>query len=169
MKKITQLLFIAALSSAKAQSHTIECTNIAKIQNPKEYYDEYNSEGGYGNLTIKKKTLKNSFFGSKDKSIESIKIKIQTESDGSSIMSDSKKYVPEENEIALFLEDDDRKAFVGTKQQIFFKTGEKIKKSITSKKLDGLRVLTVIKCGMLDLKKMPIDDILVEALEKGIN
>ena len=168
MNKFILIISISAFSFMKAQSHELKCLNIDKVQNPQEFYDKYTSEGGYENLTILEKTFKNSFFGSNDKNCTSIKIRIQTQSGGNSIMSDSKKYIPQENEIALFLEDDDRKAFVGTKQQMFFKVGNKIKNSIISKKLDGLKILSYIKCGMLTLKKMPIDDSFVETLENEL-
>lgn len=165
MKKTITLTLIFALTIYKAQIHKLDCQNINKIENPKEYYDEYSSGGGYQNLTILRKVFKNEFFASKDKDVKHIKIRIQTQSDGSKIMSDSENYIPEENEIALFLEDDDRKFSVISSQKIFFKVGKKLKQSIISKKTNGLKILEFIKCGILNLKKMPIDDEIVESLE----
>ena len=168
MKKAILIILVLSLSICKAQSHKIDCTNISKIENPKEYYDEYSAQGGYENLTIIQKTFKQSFFDFNDENLKDIKIRIQTQSDGSEIMTDSKNYEPAENEIALFLEDEDRKSFIGTSQKIFFKVGPKIKSSIIANKSGGLKILSFIKCAMLNLKRMPIDDEIVESLENEL-
>jgi hypothetical protein len=55
MKKNIILILSFSFTTCIAQSHTIDCTNINKVQNPTEYYDEYSSKGGYQNLTISKK------------------------------------------------------------------------------------------------------------------
>jgi hypothetical protein len=168
MKKKITLIALFVVTIGKAQSHQLNCEHIHKIDNPKEYYDEYSSGGGYENLTVMKKNFKSAFFNSKDSDLKSIVIRIQTQSDGANIMSDSKLYEPKENEIALFLEDEDRKSFIGTSQKMFFKVGGKLKTSIVKGKTNGLKILEFIKCGMLNLKRMPIDDKIVESLENEI-
>lgn len=169
MYKFSFIFLTTFISLIKGQSHEIKCENIEKIQNPEEYFDEYISEGGYQNLTIKKKDYKISDLNSKDKNVGILTIRIQTQSDGSKIIEDYEKYIPRENEIALFLEDDDRKRFGMTSQKIFFRVGQKIKNSIKTKKTDGLKILSLIKCKILNLNKLPTDDEFVETFENELN
>ncbi|GEM_PF-1447656 len=168
MKKNITLIALFVFTICQAQSHQLNCEHIQKIENPKEYYDEYSSGGGYENLTVMKKNFKSAFFNSKDTDLKTIVIRIQTQSDGANIMHDSQLYEPKENEIALFLEDEDRKSFIGTSQKMFFKVGGKLKTSISKGKTNGLKILEFIKCGMLNLKRMPIDDKIVACLANEI-
>lgn len=140
------LLFLTTIlfSQEKVQVDTISCTSVKEID-LKTYMDTY-VDYEYSSLDRDMtKEFEPTFFGDKSKRYKKNLLSIFSSTRGELMMNGNKNYIPKENEIHFLFEIENNGTDSST-QKIFFKIGEKIKKSITDNNFKFDTLLAFLKC-----------------------
>ena len=152
--------------------NTVSNFHYFKINDIETYFDYYKKEvRGHDSKIIMSKlfyTTNNIFFDCKTYLSHSILLNIEITTDGSYVIEKPEKYLPKDNEILFLLENEDTD-FLGGSQQLKFKIGNQIKRSILDKKINPILIIEFLKCNVIKLKRIPEDDYFLEAFENEIN